>query len=121
MCSSDLRPVRNTRTVSPRFAANPAKRGETVLVFLTGLGSVSPAIADGAVAPVNPLSKTTGAMNIFVGGQFVTNISFAGLAPTLAGLYQLNFVIPSGTPSGSQGLAIQTVEGYTDLVNIAIQ
>jgi uncharacterized protein (TIGR03437 family) len=102
-------------------AASPAKRGETVLVFLTGLGAVAPTILDGAVAPVNPLSKTTGGMNIFVGGQLVTNISFAGLAPTLAGLYQLNFVIPNGTPSGSQSLAIQTFEGYSDLVNIAIQ
>jgi uncharacterized protein (TIGR03437 family) len=43
------------------------------------------------------------------------------LAPLLAGLYQVNFAIPADAPSGVQSLAIQTVEGFTDLVNIAIQ
>ncbi len=102
-------------------AANPAKRGETVLVFLTGLGAVTPSITDGAVAPVSPLRTTTGPLNVFVGGQLVSSVAFSGLAPTLAGLYQLNIVIPNGTPPGSQSLAIQTVEGYSDLVNIAVQ
>jgi uncharacterized protein (TIGR03437 family) len=102
-------------------AANPARRGETVLVFLTGLGAVTPSIADGAVAPVSPLRTTTGPLNVFVGGQLVTNVSFSGLAPTLAGLYQLNIAIPNGAPTGSVNLAIQTVEGFTDLVNIFVQ
>jgi uncharacterized protein (TIGR03437 family) len=60
-------------------------------------------------------------VNVYVGGQFVTNIQFKGLAPTLAGLYQLNIEIPVGVASGSQSLAVQTVEGFTDLVNIAIR
>jgi len=102
-------------------AANPARRGETVLVFLTGLGAVTPSIADGAVAPVSPLRQTTGPLNVFVGGQQVTNVAFKGLAPTLAGLYQLNIVIPNSAPTGSVNLAIQTVEGFTDLVNIVVQ
>jgi uncharacterized protein (TIGR03437 family) len=102
-------------------AASPAQRGETVLLFLTGLGAVSPAVADGAVAPSNPLSQMVGPIAVYVGGVASTSISFSGLAPSLAGLYQVNFVIPAGTPSGEVSLAIQTVEGYTDLVNIAIQ
>ena len=39
--------------------ASPAKPGETVQVFLTGLGAVKPAVADGVAAPSNPPSQVT--------------------------------------------------------------
>jgi uncharacterized protein (TIGR03437 family) len=38
-------------------SAKPAKVGETVLIYLSGLGPVTPAVAAGAAAPTNPLSQ----------------------------------------------------------------
>ncbi|MBZ5621573.1 MAG: hypothetical protein LAQ69_23020 [Acidobacteriia bacterium] len=82
--------------------ASPAKVGETVQIFLTGLGAVTPAVAAGSAAPSNPLSTVADIANLFVyidGMQ--AKVVFAGLAPTLGGLYQLNVTIPSGVTLGA--------------------
>ena len=63
-------------------ASNPAQPGETVLVYLSGLGAVSPAVSDGAAAPVGPLSTTTNTFTAYIGGQTVTpTYPYSGLAP----------------------------------------
>jgi uncharacterized protein (TIGR03437 family) len=104
-------------------ATNPATQGEIIAMYMTGLGATKPAVADGAAAPGKPpLAVMTGALAIYVGGVLVpaNQISYAGLAPTLAGLYQVNFMIPN-VPAGNVGVAVQTLEGYTDMVYIVIQ
>jgi uncharacterized protein (TIGR03437 family) len=101
-------------------AANPARPGDFVQVYLTGLGAVSPPVADGALAPAKPTAQVIGPVNVYVGGILMTNIQYKGLAPTLGGLYQLNIQLPANIAPGTQSLAIQTADGYTDLVNIAI-
>jgi len=102
-------------------ATAPATRGEFISIYLTGLGAVSPTVLDGAAAPGNPPAKATGPVAVYIGGQPVTNITFAGLTPTLAGLYQLNIQVPDTVSSGAQSLAVQTNEGFTDMVTIWIQ
>jgi uncharacterized protein (TIGR03437 family) len=104
-------------------ATNPATQGEIISMYLTGLGATKPAVADGAAAPGKaPLATITGGLAIYVGGVQVpaNQIYYAGLAPTLAGLYQVNFMIPN-VPAGNVGVAVQTNEGFTDMVYIAIQ
>lgn len=101
-------------------AASPARRGETLLLFLTGLGPVTPTIADGAAAPSNPLSVVPGLVKVFVGGREAA-IIFKGLAPGLAGLYQINFTIPLSAPTGqSVPLAIETPEAFHDMVDVTV-
>ena len=100
---------------------NPATRGETVAVYLGGLGAVSPTVNDGQATPTSGLFKMTGPVVVYVGGQQVQNIAFAGLTPTLAGLYQLNIQIPVTIGSGAQSLAVQTNECFTDMVTIWVQ
>jgi len=91
---------------------NPAKKGETVLVFLTGLGAVDPAVPDGAAGPSNPPSKVTGDVTVFIDDQ-TAPVSFAGLAPGFAGLYQLNVQIPAGAGSGDVYIEVDTLEADT--------
>jgi uncharacterized protein (TIGR03437 family) len=101
---------------------NPAHPGETVLIFLTGLGAVTPGIADGAAGGINPLNRVTGPIGVYVGdARMSASISYQGLAPTLAGLYQINAVIPIGVTTGNIPLAIQTNEAFTDLANIFVE
>jgi uncharacterized protein (TIGR03437 family) len=100
----------------------PASRGEFISVYLTGLGAVSPAVQDGAAAPgQEPFPRMTGPIAVYVGGQQTPTPQYAGLAPTFAGLYQLNIQIPSAVSSGATSLAVQTNEGFTDMVTIWIQ
>jgi uncharacterized protein (TIGR03437 family) len=101
-------------------AASPAKRGETVLLFLTGLGAVTPPSPDGAAASSTQLSTVNADVKVYVGGRQAA-IVFKGLAPGLAGLYQINFTIPASAPTGSsQPLAIETPEAFHDMADIAV-
>jgi uncharacterized protein (TIGR03437 family) len=105
-------------------ATNPALPGEVISIYLTGLGATSPLVADGAAAPgTPPLALTTGGIAVYVGGIAVpaNQIFYAGLAPTLAGLYQINITIPISLGAGNVGLAVQTNEGFTDMVYIPVQ
>lgn len=85
--------------------ARPAQIGETIAVYLTGLGDVTPPVTDGALGPSNPPSLTTNNITAFVGGKAAT-VTYAGLAPQLAGLYQVNLQIPSGVKAGDNTLNI---------------
>ena len=101
-------------------ASNPAKRGDVVLVFLTGLGAVTPPISDGTLAPTNPLSRVPGTLGVYIGGK-QADILFQGLAPGLFGLYQLNLKIPLNSPTGnSVPFAIDSGDGFHDMVDIAV-
>ena len=75
---------------SVNTAATPAS---TIAVYATGLGAVSPLVATGAQASADALSTVTAEVTASIGGQSAT-VSFAGLAPGYAGLYQVNLVIP---------------------------
>ena len=104
-------------------AANPATQGEIISMYLTGLGATTPAVLDGTAAPGKaPFALVNEPISIYVGGVQVpaNQIYYAGLAPTLAGLYQVNFKIPV-VPAGNIGVAIGTNEGFTDMVYLPIQ
>jgi len=48
-------------------------------------------------------------------------VIFKGLAPGLAGLYQINFTVPTNATTGSAvPLAIETPDAFHDMVDIAI-
>ena len=77
--------------------ANPAVEGETVSVFLTGLGAVSPTISDGAPGP-NPVANATGSFSVYFGADTTAvTPSYAGLAPGYDALYQLNVTVPASS------------------------
>jgi uncharacterized protein (TIGR03437 family) len=93
-------------------ASNPAKAGEAVSIFVTGLGDVSPVIAAGNAAPIKPLSNVVdGFLNVRIDG-LSARIQYAGLAPTLGGIYQVNVFVPATVNTGSaRSLEISTIDG----------
>ncbi len=101
-------------------AANPATGGETVLIYLTGLGTVTPAVADGTAGTGAALHTSDANVTVYVGGQQGT-VVFKGQAPGFPGLYQLNVTLPLlPKTSGNLPLALQTPNAYHDQVDIAI-
>jgi uncharacterized protein (TIGR03437 family) len=101
-------------------AANPAVAGETVVVFLTGMGAVTPTIADGTSSTGNPQHQTT-LPTVYVADQQAT-VNFSGLTPGFPGLYQLNVVIPlSLSSTGNFPLAIGTANAFHDQVYVVVQ
>jgi uncharacterized protein (TIGR03437 family) len=104
--------------VSPQ---SPVRRGEYVLIFCTGLGRTSPPSPDGTPGPSSPLSTTTIVQNVYFGGRKGL-ISYQGLAPGFAGLYQLNVRVPADAPTGGAiPVAIETAESFHDQADIAIR
>ena len=101
---------------------NPAAPGEVVLIFLTGLGEVSPPFADGAAGPSDPLSTVVDdGLGVEFGDQEGT-ILFAGAAPGFVGLYQINVQLPQTAPVGAAvPLTVITTDAVSDYVDIAIQ
>ncbi|HWC95417.1 MAG TPA: IPT/TIG domain-containing protein [Candidatus Sulfopaludibacter sp.] len=98
---------------------NPAQPGETVSVFVTGLGAVSPTISDGAAGPGSTLSFTSNTITSDINGTAAT-VTFSGLAPGLAGLYQVNVTIPTGLTGGDNYLNLAGPDAYTSQVLIPI-
>jgi uncharacterized protein (TIGR03437 family) len=101
-------------------AANPATGGETVLIYLTGLGTVTPAVTDGTAGTGTALHTSDAGVTVYVGGQQGT-VVYQGLAPGFPGLYQVNVTLPLlPKTTGNLPLAIQTPNAYHDQVDIAI-
>jgi uncharacterized protein (TIGR03437 family) len=108
-------------------AENPAVPGETLVLYLTGLGAVTPPVGDGMPGPSNPPSDAneTGAIgvDIFDANSVDSNaeVGFAGLAPGYPGLYQINFTLPNGVASGTAYVDISTNEAYTTEAKLFIK
>ena len=101
-------------------ASSPANPGETVMVYVTGMGAVSPTLPDGTASTGNPLNKTV-MPTVYVADQLATVI-FSGLAPGFPGLYQINVTIPMTISSlGNYPLAILTNNAFHDQVFIPVQ
>jgi uncharacterized protein (TIGR03437 family) len=110
-------------------AASPAKVGETLAVYLTGLGTVTPSVTDGSLGPSQPLSiadeQSSGNLGVnfndYNNAAFVSGtVAYAGLAPGLSGLYQLNVTIPTGVGPGDVYLEIFTSDADVNQVQIPI-
>ena len=74
-------------------AANPAKPGDVLIIFVTGIGGVSNPPATGAPSAASPLAQAQVTPVVTVGGEG-TQVFFAGLAPFFVGLGQINIQLP---------------------------
>ena len=89
-----------------------------MLIFLTGLGAVTPAVVDGS--PPNLLTDTQAPVTVYFGGVVAKPV-YKGLSPQYPGLYQINVAVPSGVPVGNSiSLAIETPDAFHDQVDIAL-
>jgi uncharacterized protein (TIGR03437 family) len=98
----------------------PASIGETVVIYCTGLGTVTPKVAEG-VSPtgVPPLSTTDNPVTVTIGGKAAT-VNFSGLTPGDPGLYQINAVVPSGIVTGDAVPVVISVAGQTSPISPAV-
>jgi uncharacterized protein (TIGR03437 family) len=105
---------------SPNSSGNPAKVGSIIMAYLTGAGPVSPQPADGAAAGSGAdLSNVTSTVTATIGGM-PANVSFAGLAPGFAGLWQANIEIPSGLAQGDFPLTVSVGGQSSNTANVSV-
>jgi uncharacterized protein (TIGR03437 family) len=103
--------------------AHPASAGSVVGIYVTGLGVTDKPVPDGSITGPSLLPQNIGTVEVFVGGM-KAQVLYAGAAPFLpAGVSQVNFVIPTGVPSGNQPVFVSAghVEGSQSGVWIAVR
>ncbi len=111
-------------------ASNPAARGSVISIYGTGEGQTNPAGVTGSVTPgVPPFAMPAGnvATSFQVPGPGGTitsipaTIQYGGEAPSLvAGVLQVNVVVPNSVPSGAATLVL-TVGGNTSTSTVTVQ
>lgn len=84
------------RAMDERNAPIP---GKIYTLWANGCGPTDPFVPTGELAPSSPLSQVTSPVSLNIGGN-EAQLLFAGLAPGLLQVCQINFVMP-GVPHGS--------------------
>ena len=101
--------------------SRPVLKGEYISIFCTGLGAVSNQPATGLPLKADPLSNTTTKPTVTIGGVAAL-VTYSGLAPGFAGLYQVNAQVPMDAPSGGAVAVAMSIGGITsNTVTIAVQ
>lgn len=100
-------------------AANPADRGSVIQIFATGEGSTNPAGVDGKLT-VTPLPRPVAPVRVLIGGVEAV-VQYAGGAPGLvAGLVQVNAVVPRDVVPGNQVPVVLDIGGKASASDVTI-
>jgi len=107
--------------VTPNVPSEPARIGGIVSIFCTGLGLTYPPVVSGQPGPAAPLAAVKTAVTVTIDGRPAT-VSFAGLAPGLVAVYQVNAEVPAGTTPGNAVPVVLTQGGFrSNTATIAVK
>jgi len=97
----------------------PIPAGSYVILYVTGYGPVTPPVPDGIAAPATPLSTIDAETHVFIGGKSA-QVTYQGLTPGLAGLGQLNVIVPTGLAPGDQPVfvTLNGISSNTGLITV---
>ena len=85
--------------------ANPAKRGQTIVLYVNGMGPVDHQPPSGEPTPLPPPLANTGTATVTI-GNIAAHVDFSGLSPGWVGLYQVNVDVPPDAPTGLQPIVV---------------
>jgi uncharacterized protein (TIGR03437 family) len=88
-------------------------------LYVTGEGQTAPGGVTGKPAGTLPLPRPILPVSVTIGNQ-VASVSFAGSAPTLVGLMQVNVTIPAAAAPGNAVPVVVSVGGVASQVGVAI-
>ncbi|HEX5230399.1 MAG TPA: hypothetical protein VFW44_21955 [Bryobacteraceae bacterium] len=103
--------------VVPGLTTHPAKIGDVITVYATGLGAVQNTPADGHNS-LDQLRNTITIPQILVGGVSA-KVDFSGLSPQFVGVNQLNVTVPNVAPGDKVPFQI-VVGGITTSADITM-
>lgn len=99
------------KAVQPDFGSlvtrvNPARAGETIHLYLYGLGPLDRPVATGERGPADPPARPVAGVACYILGLSDSSkavglhLPFVAFAPGLIGVYQVDATIPDAWPSG---------------------
>ncbi|HEY6389819.1 MAG TPA: hypothetical protein VIX89_01000, partial [Bryobacteraceae bacterium] len=99
---------------------NPAKVGDPVVIYSTGLGQVTPAAPTGVLlVPPGTGFNTTATVTVTIGTQPATVI-YSIASPGFVGLYQTAVTVPSGV-TGTVPVVMKAGAATSNSVNMVVQ
>jgi uncharacterized protein (TIGR03437 family) len=99
----------------------PAAAGESIIIFCSGLGAVTPSVAAGQPAPDSPQAQTVNPVAVQIGGQ-AAKVEFSGLTAGAVGLYEVRAVVPDGVAPGDEvQVTIEIAGQVSPAVTMAVQ
>jgi uncharacterized protein (TIGR03437 family) len=101
----------------PGLVTHPAKQGDVIVIYATGLGSVAKPPADGENS-LDKLRPTLVTPTVLVGGVSA-QVLFSGLSPQFVGVNQVNVKVPSVAPGDAVTLQLQE-NGVSSQSNLTI-
>jgi uncharacterized protein (TIGR03437 family) len=113
---SGLAAAQNGATYALITRQAPAKRGDTIILYVNGLGPVTNTPASGEPTGSTTFSTTTVPPSVTIGGRPAQPI-FSGLTPGVVGLYQINLTIAADTPTGDQPIVV-TIGGVSSKASV---
>jgi len=93
----------------PGQGFEPVRPGDVVTLFVTGLGPTVPSFLPGELP--GGAAETIDDVQIDLGGLAV-DVTYHGVAPGFAGLYQINIRVPIDAPSGNLAIRISIPGGF---------
>jgi len=107
----------NGQLVTP---TNPLHAGDTVVIYLTGLGATSPTVAAGQETPISVLASATDTPLLTLGSSPLT-LLYAGLVPgSISGLYQINATVPGKVTLGDAIPLVISQGGSSTTLNVRV-
>jgi len=98
--------------------SNPARNGETILLFVTGLGELDQAVGTNVGGPIPPRQAAeTPVVGIDNEGMPVTGAFYA---PGLIGTYQVNFVVGPDVAPGVRSLSVVSAGAASQPVGLPV-
>ena len=93
-----------------------ANVGDSITIYGIGFGPVTPNISAGQIE--QQLNQLQNSFSVTIGGV-LAQVSYAGLVPTIVGLYQFNIVVPNVPASDTVPFAF-TLNGVPGAQNLVI-
>jgi uncharacterized protein (TIGR03437 family) len=122
LLSGGLGAFQHTADYSLVTTQNPARPGEIIVGYLTGLPGTTPAVPIGQPSPQSPLAVVfqinqmddVDFFDLLLNGTPIAANSvsgldnlFLGLSPGLVGVYQVNFMVPFSAVPGNTNIQLQ--------------
>jgi len=101
-------------------AENPARAGDILVIYLTGLGQTTPALLTGALGPSAAPFANAGTTTVTIGGQ-AAEVIYSLASPGFIGLYQVAIRVPAGVTPGNVPVIVRVGAAASNPANIALQ
>ncbi|MBY0507078.1 MAG: putative Ig domain-containing protein [Bryobacteraceae bacterium] len=108
-----------TNDYTMNSGANAAVRGQTVVLYVTGIGATTSASAN-TLIPASPPVTPTASPTVTIGGQAASVLGAVSPVGSVPGLLQLNVTVPANAPTGAAVPIIVSIGGIDSQTNVTM-